>query len=104
MSEKDDSQKVKAKALGDMVITEHCPQCGQIHKWIWPNHPQTGEKDTKNCCGKRIEVKIVPESEYEEPEDNIEEKVIDELVEKAKNGDQEAKKALGSLSRDIETK
>lgn len=103
MSEKNSSQTVKAKALGDMIITEVCPQCGQIHKWIWPNHPQTGGESTRKCCGKKIEVKIVPESDYQEPEDNIEEKAIEELVERAKDGDREAKKALRSLSRKKET-
>lgn len=100
MGEKNQTQTIQAKALGDLVITETCPQCGQIHKWIWPNHPPLGEKGTKKCCGKTFEIKIVPESEYHDSEGKDEEDVLDELIEQAKEGDEKAKKILKVMSRE----
>lgn len=100
MKDKDDeSFSVRAKAHGDLVVTEKCPLCGQVHKWIWPKHPELGEKGTKKCGGKEIIVKLIPESEYKKPEEYKIGEVEKLLLKKSREGDIKAKKALKRINR-----
>ncbi|KXB07879.1 hypothetical protein AKJ56_02200 [candidate division MSBL1 archaeon SCGC-AAA382N08] len=92
-------RNLKAKALEDLVVTEKCPVCGRVHKWIWPKHPPLGEKESRKCGGKEITIEIIPKSEYEEPKDAEVEDVVVELLKQAKDGDIKAKKALKKMNR-----
>ncbi|KXB05626.1 hypothetical protein AKJ50_00435 [candidate division MSBL1 archaeon SCGC-AAA382A13] len=85
---------VRAKSLGDLIVTEECPHCGRVHKWIWPNHPEIGNKGTKNCGGKKLIVEIIPNSEYQEPSGGDVGEKIENLFKKAENGDKKAQKRL----------
>lgn len=90
---------VRAQALEDLVVTEECPICGRVHKWIWPNHPKIGDQGTRKCSGREIKVKIIPNSDYVEPKGVKVEEVVSELIERAKSGDSRAKKALRRMIR-----
>ncbi len=90
----EENLSVRAKSQGDLVITEKCPQCGRVHKWIWPNHPSEGEKGTRRCGGVTLTVEFIPKSEYQIPKENLEKDIIEDLISKAKEGDEKAKKIL----------